>query len=101
MRATVWPSHRVVCAAVLAAVDAPLFCSSVPVVEVDDDELQLVCQGPLEGDHGGWCAAVDFVVDAGSRPIEGSTIYDLASDEPELVRERLGPRIPELEAVFA
>mmetsp|Transcript_26902 Transcript_26902/g.80645 ORF Transcript_26902/g.80645 Transcript_26902/m.80645 type:complete len:264 (+) Transcript_26902:180-971(+) len=91
-----------VCAAVLAAVDAPLFCSSVPVVETDDDEyLQLVCAGPLEGDHGGWCSLVDFVVDAGARPVEGSTIYDLSGDASELVRERMGPRIPELEEVFA
>ena len=42
------------------------------------------------------------VVDAGPRPIEGATIYDLAAaDGPVLVRERLGPPIPELDLVVA
>ena len=55
----------------------PLFCSSVPVSEDGD---QLVCHGPLDVE-GSWCSLVDFVVDAGPRPIEGSTIYDLAADD--------------------
>ena len=88
-----------VCAAILEALDGePLFCSSVPVSEDGD---QLVCHGPLDED-GSWCSLVDFVVDAGPRPIEGSTMYDLASDDgPVLVRERLGPPIPELDLVVA
>ena len=88
-----------VCAAILEALDGePLFCSSVPVSEDGD---QLVCHGPLDED-GSWCSLVDFVVDAGPRPIEGSTIYDLAADDgPVLVRERLGPPIPELDLVVA
>ena len=88
-----------VCAAILDALDGePLFCSSVPVSEDGD---QLVCHGPLDVE-GSWCSLVDFVVDAGPRPIEGSTIYDLAADDgPTLVRERLGPPIPELDLVVA
>ena len=88
-----------VCAAILDALDGePLFCSSVPVSEDGD---QLVCHGPLDVE-GSWCSLVDFVVDAGPRPIEGSTIYDLAADDgPVLVRERLGPPIPELDLVVA
>ena len=88
-----------VCAAILEALDGePLFCSSVPVSEDGD---QLVCHGPLDVE-GSWCSLVDFVVDAGPRPIEGSTIYDLAADDgPTLVRERLGPPIPELDLVVA
>ena len=68
---------------------------------VSEDGDQLVCHGPLDED-GSWCSLVDFVVDAGPRPIEGSTIYDLAADDgPVLVRERLGPPIPELDLVVA
>ena len=39
-----------------------------------------------------WCNDVDFIVDAGSRPYDGSTIYDLTSKSagPILLREGLG-----------
>lgn len=87
-----------VCAAILEALDGePLFCSSVPVSEDGD---QLVCAGPME-EEAGWCSSVEFVVDAGARPIQGSTIYDLTEDVPVLVRERLGPAIPELDLAVA
>ncbi|KAH8095874.1 L-threonylcarbamoyladenylate synthase [Aureococcus anophagefferens] len=80
-----------VCAHILSQVDGPLFCSSVPT---SDDGDQLVCRLPLEGDAQTWCALVDFVVDAGARPIEGSTVYDLASDDaPAILREGLGPPV--------
>ena len=36
-----------------------------------------------------WCQQVDFVVDGGERPVEGSTIYDLTG-EPTLLRQGLG-----------
>jgi len=38
-----------------------------------------------------WCNEVDFVVDAGPRPYEGSTIFDLTTSDPQLVREGMGP----------
>ena len=81
-----------VCRLLLDELDGPLFCSSVPT---SDDGDQLVCRLPLEDDDGkaqSWCALVDFVVDAGTRPVEGSTIYDLAAgDGPVVTREGLGP----------
>ena len=61
---------------------------------------QLVCAGPME-EEAGWCSSGDFVVDAGPRPVQGSTIYDLTEDVPVLVRERLGPAIPELDLAVA
>lgn len=80
-----------VCAAVLAELDEPLLCSSVPTTEDGD---QLICNRlPLDG-HGSasWCNRVDFVLDAGQRPSDGSSVYDLTGDEGDivLVREGLG-----------
>ena len=84
-----------VCRSLLDDLDFPLFCSSVPT---SDDGDQLVCRLPLEDDASrNWCDMVDFVVDAGARPTEGSTIYDLTGsydltdDGPLLLREGLGP----------
>ena len=97
-RAGELPRARAAYAAGVAALDGePLFCSSVPVSEDGD---QLVCAGPME-EEAGWCSSVEFVVDAGARPIQGSTIYDLTEDVPVLVRERLGPAIPELDLAVA
>ena len=48
-------------------------------------------------DDADWCSQVDFVCDAGSRPVDGSTVYDLSAiadgEEPELLREGLGELI--------
>mmetsp|Transcript_41905 Transcript_41905/g.50254 ORF Transcript_41905/g.50254 Transcript_41905/m.50254 type:complete len:106 (+) Transcript_41905:385-702(+) len=38
----------------------------------------------------GWYNNVDFIVDAGERPVDGSTIFDLTAEEPELLREGIG-----------
>ena len=89
-----------VCAALLEQLDEPLLCSTVPTEEGE----QLVCdelcdvlvtdeRAPAEiGDT--WCGSVDFILDAGPRPLDGSTVYDLRdADQPELVREGLGPPI--------
>lgn len=72
---------------VLDGLDGPLFSSSVPTSEDGD---QLVCMSPLQGGDAAWCENVDFVIDAGQRPIEGSTIYDLV-EEPTMLRQGLGP----------
>jgi tRNA threonylcarbamoyl adenosine modification protein (Sua5/YciO/YrdC/YwlC family) len=64
----------------------PLLISSLPVDEKEESQL-LDCR--LDPDFS-WFNDVDFVVDAGVRPYDGSTIYDMTTREPELVREGLG-----------
>ena len=64
----------------------PLLVSSVPVDEEEDEQLIDCVVDP----GASWCRDVDFIVDAGSRPYDGSTIFDLTTKEPELVREGLG-----------
>jgi tRNA threonylcarbamoyl adenosine modification protein (Sua5/YciO/YrdC/YwlC family) len=80
-----------VCLAVLEALDEPLLCSTVPTGEAGD---QLACSYPLEGsESASWCTEVDFVLDGGPRPSDGSTVYDLSGDPADglvLVREGLG-----------
>ncbi|CAB9502791.1 yrdC domain containing (E. coli) [Seminavis robusta] len=75
----------------------PLLVSSLPILGMDDDDddfmtpsTQLIdCQVDM---NASWCNQVDFVVDAGTRPYDGSTIFDLSATrgEPILVREGLG-----------
>ena len=64
--------------------DEPLLCSSVPT---SASGVHLICED-MRGD-GAWCKSVDFIVDAGERPVEGSTIFDL-TDGVELVRSGMG-----------
>ena len=78
-----------VCHSTLAQLDEPLLCSSVPVNEEVGE--QLVCDAAAIGDS--WCNEVDFVIDAGERPLDGSTVYDLADNEPILVRLGIGRTI--------
>jgi len=76
----------------------PLLVSSLPnepnddLVEEDEDD-DFIGAAQLQScriDYGSnWCQQVDFVVDGGERPVEGSTIYDLTG-EPKLLREGLG-----------
>ncbi len=83
-----------VCRALLERLDEPLLCSTVPT---EEDGSQLACRAPLEGEESSaWCDGVDFVLDAGDRPIDGSTVYDLSESDygggvaPALVRQGLG-----------
>lgn len=65
----------------------PLLISSLPVDE-EEGRQNLDC---LLDPDASWCDDVDFIVDAGVRPHEGSTIYDMTNrGEPELVREGIG-----------
>ena len=80
--------------AMLEQLDEPLLCSTVPS---PDGEVDF---NPVEWcslDDADWCSQVDFVCDAGSRPVDGSTVYDLSAiadgEEPELLREGLGELI--------
>lgn len=76
-----------VCAAVLAELKEPLLCSSVPMYGDGGDGGQY---RPLDGGSASWCEQIDFILDAGERPSDGSTIYDLTGDEIELLRDGLG-----------
>ena len=78
----------------------PLLVSSVPSESFDDlgeeedgEDDDIIGVAQLQScriDFGSsWCQQVDFVVDGGERPVEGSTIYDLTG-EPTLLRQGLG-----------
>ena len=78
-----------VCAAVRAELDEPLLCSSLPATEDGD---QLLCSFlPLDSkESASWCDRVDFVLDAGERPSDGSSVYDLTGEEGDVVLVRQG-----------
>lgn len=65
---------------------APLLVSSLPN---DEDDVNPFAVCSLDA-GASWCRDVDFMVDAGERPLDGSTIFDLTGAEPILVREGLG-----------
>ena len=76
---------------------APLDGSELSTVPAPEGEVEF---NPVEWcslDDADWCSQVDFVCDAGSRPVDGSTVYDLSAiadgEEPELLREGLGELI--------
>ena len=94
---------------ILRQLDGPLLVSSVPDGETlsdadfcimgdgsdsDSDELghgvgSVTCLGPAG--EPGWFGRVDFIVDSGTRPSGGSTIFDLSEgEEPRLIRAGLG-----------
>lgn len=81
-----------ICQAIVEQIGEPLLCSSVaPDIDPDNDSdpAFLLCSA-MEGDT--WCKKVDFVIDGGERPFDGSTIYDLTdpSNSMTLLREGLG-----------
>lgn len=91
-----------VCAAFLEQFEEPLLCSTVPLGRdaLDAEEqgegegypeaqVALFCDIAAIGDT--WCGQVDFVIDAGPRPSDGSTICDMREDEPVLLRQGIGP----------
>ena len=83
----------------------PLIVSSLPTIkdefDTDDDEDDIDAEWERQRQQliecsvdpgASWCNEVDFIVDAGPRPYDGSTIFDMTSRTggPELVREGLG-----------
>lgn len=64
----------------------PLLISSLPIDEEKGRQILDCKVDPSDT----WCNDVDFVVDAGNRPHDGATIFDMTTREPELVREGLG-----------
>ena len=83
-----------VCQALLEDLDEPLLASTVPTEPTEGGKKQksrtpTVSSPAAIGDA--WCKQVDFVLDAGERPGDGSTIFDFTIvGEPVLVREGLG-----------
>lgn len=88
-----------VCASFLEQLEEPLLCSTVPLgLDTEDEDwaegypeaqVALFCDVAAIGDT--WCGQVDFVIDAGPRPSDGSTICDMREDEPVLLRQGIGP----------
>ena len=94
--------------AVLQQLSSSLLVSTVPAEDVDrwdadqaamKEEDEIYGDGELEGamscmgsSSSAWFRSVDFVVDAGPRPLGGSTIFDLTDPDvgPILIREGLG-----------
>ena len=72
-----------ICQAVLEELQRPLLCSSV-VIEDDETWHDPAAIADMYGDR------IDFVVDAGHRAISPSTIIDLTSEEPVLIRHGKG-----------
>ena len=79
------PNHPVA-QSVLQELGRPLIVSSVH----DDDEILEYTTDP-ELIFERWGHAVDLVIDGGIGQIEASTVVDCTSDEPEVIREGLGP----------
>ena len=67
----------------------PMLVTSLPI---NEDERGVVTSCGVDAADSSWCNGVDFIVDAGERPVDGSTIFDLSgpTDEVILVREGLG-----------
>mmetsp|Transcript_47376 Transcript_47376/g.92417 ORF Transcript_47376/g.92417 Transcript_47376/m.92417 type:complete len:286 (+) Transcript_47376:168-1025(+) len=64
-----------------------LIVSSIPSSDDGGGTQFAACLDP----DAPWYSDVDFVVDAGERPLDGSTIYDFTNpSEPSLVREGIG-----------
>jgi tRNA threonylcarbamoyl adenosine modification protein (Sua5/YciO/YrdC/YwlC family) len=88
-----------VCSSLLEQLDEPLLCSTVPLLDDDEEdeyvaynpEVAPFCEVAEMGDA--WCQQVDFVLDAGPRPSDGSTVLDIREDEPVLLRQGIGPVI--------
>ncbi len=81
------PEHPVV-SALLAELGEPLLTSTlmlpgddVPLTDADDIRAQLEKQ-------------LDLVIEAGGSGLEATTVVDLSSGEPELLREGKGPLAP-------
>eukprot|EP00546_Thalassionema_frauenfeldii_P015163 CAMPEP_0178917904 /NCGR_PEP_ID=MMETSP0786-20121207/13523_1 /TAXON_ID=186022 /ORGANISM="Thalassionema frauenfeldii, Strain CCMP 1798" /LENGTH=262 /DNA_ID=CAMNT_0020591541 /DNA_START=59 /DNA_END=847 /DNA_ORIENTATION=+ len=64
----------------------PLLVSSLPL---DEDEGKQLLNCSVDEDAS-WCKEVDFIIDGGHRPYDGSTVFDMTTNEPELLREGIG-----------
>ena len=81
------PQHRVV-QAILEAIDAPLLSMTLNVVG-DEDEMSEAWQIRDRLEH-----QLDLVIDAGQSPVSATSVIDLTSDAPTLIRAGQGDLAP-------
>ncbi|GAX73974.1 hypothetical protein CEUSTIGMA_g1424.t1 [Chlamydomonas eustigma] len=73
-----------VCQAVLQGMDRPLLCTSVHVDEHLDDTTEVPDVGNMLQSYGG--KGIDFIIDVGPRIATVSTVVDMTTPTPEIVR---------------
>jgi tRNA threonylcarbamoyl adenosine modification protein (Sua5/YciO/YrdC/YwlC family) len=78
-----------ICQAVLERLDRPLLCSSVKLEEEEDDRAGEAPDAAVLADIYG-PRGLAFVVDAGPRGAEDSSVVDLTGGEPEILRQGKG-----------
>ena len=82
------PPRAAVAMAILEQLDRPLLCTTAGG-EGDEDGGPLAPDAAVLMDRYG-PQGLDFVVDAGPRPAEGSTVIDCTGSEPVVVRHGKG-----------
>ncbi|KAL1531561.1 hypothetical protein AAHA92_31687 [Salvia divinorum] len=78
-----------VCKAILEKMDAPLISTSVRSPREDEWILDPVVIADVYGPEG-----LDFVVAAGTRLAEPSTVVDMTGSSPQIIRQGKGPKQP-------
>ncbi|KAH6781214.1 DHBP synthase RibB-like alpha/beta domain-containing protein [Perilla frutescens var. frutescens] len=78
-----------VCKAILEKMDAPLISTSVRSPKEDEWILDPVIIADVYGPEG-----LDFVVAAGTRLAEPSTVVDMTGNSPRIIRQGKGPKQP-------
>ncbi|XP_016487015.1 uncharacterized protein LOC107807195 isoform X1 [Nicotiana tabacum] len=78
-----------VCQAILEKMDGPLISTSVKSPEENEWILDPVIIADVYGPEG-----LDFVVDAGLRVADPSTVVDMTASSPRLIRQGKGPKQP-------
>ncbi|KAL2529140.1 DHBP synthase RibB-like alpha/beta domain [Forsythia ovata] len=78
-----------VCQAILEKIDAPLISTSVKSPKENEWILDPVVIADVYGPEG-----LDFVVDAGIRVADPSTVVDMTGNSPQIVRQGKGPKQP-------
>ncbi|GER47499.1 threonylcarbamoyl-AMP synthase [Striga asiatica] len=82
-----------VCKAILEKMDAPLISTSVKSPKEDEWILDPVVIADVYGPEG-----LDFVVAAGNRFADPSTVVDMTGSSPRVIRQGKGPKQPWMDA---
>lgn len=82
-----------ICQAILEKMDSPLISTSVKSPNQDEWILDPVIIADVYGKEG-----LDFVVDAGTRLTDPSTVLDMTGSYPKIIRQGKGPKQPWMEA---
>ncbi|XP_015893825.2 uncharacterized protein LOC107427927 [Ziziphus jujuba] len=78
-----------ICQAILEKMDAPLISASVKSLKENEWILDPVVIADTYGPEG-----LDFVVDAGLRIADPSTVVDMTVNPPKIIRQGKGPKLP-------